>query len=720
MENKNQLSDSVNTAVIDIQSERLITSAQVWLEVKDVMSKDVITVGPKETVVSAAKIMSENNVSCAVVMDRGSLTGILTEKDLLTMIAGKGKKFAKIKVAQIMSSPVDSIDPDLSVLDASGIMETKHIRRLPILEGGQLLGIVTQTDLARALTSYGMWKDVTEIMSSDVAVIQTKATVAEAVEIMKSRSISCIVALKENNVQGIITERDILKGIIALKKDPVHIKIEEVMSSPVIMIPASYSVFSARKVMDKLRVRRLVAMEEGRLCGIVTQTDIFRAVKQKLLEQEEKNSRLLERSKSNIYTLDLDGRITYVNPAFMELLEVTDPEELIGQPFLPERFFDDPEKRAQLLMELKKEKVEVKELALRTSMGRKVYVTLFSTFTKNIHDEINGTQGILYNVTDHKAAEESTTRAYKKLKKTYDELEEAQLQLIQNEKLASIGQLAAGVAHEMNTPVGFVASNFQALESYVKKIRDLLAMYDEIFGQIETLGKTELRNKTKDIGQFRDDKKIDFILEDIQGLFDDSREGLDKITGIVKNLRDFSRIDQPGSRDEYNINKGIEITLVVVKNEIKYDADVKIDFSEVPLIFCHSSQINQVFLNILLNAAQAIRTQERDGNGTITIRTHATETDVVCEIADDGPGIPPDKLSKVFDPFFTTKPAGKGTGLGLNVSYDIIVNKHNGELLIDSKVGEGTKFTIKLPIGSKENNEQEIMSDGKEDSVVCG
>ncbi|MHC4497030.1 MAG: sensor histidine kinase, partial [Planctomycetota bacterium] len=201
---------------------------------------------------------------------------------------------------------------------------------------------------------------------------------------------------------------------------------------------------------------------------------------------------------------------------------------------------------------------------------------------------------------------------------------------------------------------------------------------------------------------------------------DDSSEGLERITNIVQNLRDFSRIDQPGSRDEYNINKGIEITLVVVKNEIKYDADVKIDFSEVPLIFCHSSQINQVFLNILLNAAQAIRTQERDGNGTITIRTHATETDVVCEIADDGPGIPPDKLSKVFDPFFTTKPAGKGTGLGLNVSYDIIVNKHNGELLIDSKVGEGTKFTIKLPIGSKENNEQEIMSDGKEDSVVCG
>ena len=720
MENKNQLSDSVNTAIIDIQSERLITSAQVWLEVKDVMSKDVITVGPEETVVSAAKTMSENNVSCAVVMDNGSPTGILTEKDLLAMIAGKDKNFVNIKVTQVMSSPVAVIGSGLSIFNASRIMETKHIRRLPILEGEQLVGIVTQTDLARALTSYGMWKDVTEIMSCDIATIQTKATVAEAVEIMKSRKISCIVALKGNQVQGIVTERDILKGIIALQRDPAHIEVEQVMSSPVITIPASYSVFSARKVMDKKRVRRLVAMEDEQLCGIVTQTDIFRAVNQKLLEEEEKNLRLLERSKSNIYTLDLDGRITYVNPAFMELLEVSESEELIGRPFLPERFFDNPEKRAPLLRRLKKEKVEVGELALKTSRDRKIYVTLFSTFTKNIHDEINGTQGILYNVTDHKLAEESTTRAYRKLKKTHHDLEEAQLQLIQNEKLASIGQLAAGVAHEMNTPVGFVASNFQTLESYVKKIRDLLAMYDTITGQIETLGKTELRNKIKDIGQFRDDMKIDFILEDIQGLFDDSREGLDRVTNIVQNLRDFSRIDRPGSRDEYNINKGIEATLVVARNEIKYDADVKTDFSEVPLVFCHSSQINQVFLNILLNAVQAIRTQERDGNKTITIRTYSSEDKVVCEIADNGPGIPPETLLKIFDPFFTTKPAGKGTGLGLSVSYDIVVNKHNGKLFAESTVGEGAKFTIKLPIGTKENDEREIMSDRKENSVVCG
>ena len=155
--------------------------------------------------------------------------------------------------------------------------------------------------------------------------------------------------------------------------------------------------------------------------------------------------------------------------------------------------------------------------------------------------------------------------------------------------------------------------------------------------------------------------------------------------------------------------------------EIKYDTDVKTEFSEVPLVFCNSGQINQVFLNILINAAHAIKSHEKDNRGTITIRTYASDDSVICEICDDGPGIPPDKVSKVFDPFFTTKPPGKGTGLGLSVSYDIIVNKHKGEFLVDSTVGEGTKFTIKLPMSTEENKEEkETISNGKENSVICG
>jgi len=310
------------------------------------------------------------------------------------------------------------------------------------------------------------------------------------------------------------------------------------------------------------------------------------------------------------------------------------------------------------------------------------------------------------------------------INKMVEDLKQTQCHLVQSEKLASIGQLAAGIAHEMNTPVGFVAGNFQTLESHVKKILDLVTIHDKLAGQAELSGNPQLRTIVDDIGQFRDDMQIDFILEDIQRLFVDSKDGLDRTVEIIRNLRDFSRIDQPGSRDEYDLNEGIKATLVVVRNEIKYDADVKTEFSEIPLIYCHCGQINQVLLNIIVNAAQAIKSQERDDRGTITIRTYASDNEAVCEISDDGPGIPPDILSKVFDPFFTTKLPGKGTGLGLSVSYGIIVNKHNGELLVDSTVGEGTKFTINLPISTKENDEEEeekeIMSNGKKDSIICG
>lgn len=274
----------------------------------------------------------------------------------------------------------------------------------------------------------------------------------------------------------------------------------------------------------------------------------------------------------------------------------------------------------------------------------------------------------------------------------------------------------------MNTPVGFVASNFETLENYMKKIQELLQMYGELLGEIEASEKTELLDKANTIGKSQKDMKIDFILKDLPGLFNDSREGIDRITSIVQNLRDFSRIDQTGSLDKYNINDGIKATLVVAQNEIKYEADVETKLSEVPLILCNAGQINQVLLNILINAAQAIKSQERDNKGTITIKTYVTDDDVVCEISDDGPGIEPDKLPKIFDPFFTTKPVGKGTGLGLSVSYDIIVIKHNGKLIVNSAVDEGTKFTIKLPLSKKDaKNELEAENTNRGESrIVCG
>ena len=370
------------------------------------------------------------------------------------------------------------------------------------------------------------------------------------------------------------------------------------------------------------------------------------------------------------------------------------------------------------------EELELKEDIVKESRyRRRDGTTFFAETSLKLVSQEKGDYiiAVARDITERKQAEEAEKLAYEKLEQANRELKEMQSKIIQSEKLASIGQLAAGVAHEMNTPVGFVASNFQTLEGYVKKFRDLLQIHDELAREIETSEKKQLLSKVDAIGQARDDMEMDFILEDIQGLFDDSREGLDRVTNIIQNLRDFSRIDQAEDFAEYNLNDGIKATLVVAKNEIKYDAELKTEFSEVPSIFCNSGQINQVFLNILVNAAQALKAQERDDKGTITIRTYPTQTEVVCEISDDGCGIPPDNLPKIFDPFFTTKPVGKGTGLGLSVSYDLIVNKHKGELLVDSTVGKGSKFTIKLPIGKKEpNDNKETENSGKQNSIICG
>jgi len=325
-------------------------------------------------------------------------------------------------------------------------------------------------------------------------------------------------------------------------------------------------------------------------------------------------------------------------------------------------------------------------------------------------------------ITERKKAEESVRLACKNLEEANQELKEMQSQLVQSEKLASIGQLAAGVAHEMNTPVGFVASNFETLENYTEKILELFRMYGELLRKIETGEKTELLNITDSICKTWNEMKIDFILEDLPVLFNDSREGIGRVISIVQNLRDFSRTEQSENFDTYNINDGIKATLVVAQNEIKYDADVETELSEVPEITCNTSQINQVLLNIIINAVQAIKSEERDDKGKIAVRTYATDYEVICEISDDGPGIKADVLQKIFDPFFTTKPVGMGTGLGLSISYDVIVTKHKGTLLVDNAVGKGTKFTIKLPINRNEqNNNSEKKGNRKiANSPVCG
>ncbi len=329
--------------------------------------------------------------------------------------------------------------------------------------------------------------------------------------------------------------------------------------------------------------------------------------------------------------------------------------------------------------------------------GEECITRVLKTAVKNDNGRVEGVLCVYEDFTGRVKYEEAIQQANEELQNTNRQLKEMQSQLVQSEKLASIGQLASGVAHEINNPLGFVSSNFSTLEKYLGTITPLLTSYDAICGKFQNGQYDTLLKEIADITAIKEKEQVDFILDDIPGLFSDSREGIRRIIQIVKSLRDFSRIDQPEDFSIFNINQGIQATLVVAQNELKYAVIVKTQYGDIPEIFCNSGQLNQVFLNILVNAAQAIMEQHRRERGTISIRTYMTDDYVCCDIADDGPGIPEENLSKIYDPFFTTKPVGQGTGLGLNLSYDIIVNKHKGRLLVDSNVGQGTKFTIQIP-----------------------
>ncbi|WP_223570235.1 ATP-binding protein [Pseudomonas sp. BF-R-26] len=278
-------------------------------------------------------------------------------------------------------------------------------------------------------------------------------------------------------------------------------------------------------------------------------------------------------------------------------------------------------------------------------------------------------------------------QASEALQREIDERKQLESQLVQSEKLASLGQLAAGVAHEINNPIGFISSNLGTLDGYFKQLQDMLDAYREAENAI---GSSEVIDR---LGQLRERVELDFLREDIPLLIKESKEGIGRVGQIVKDLKDFSRVDSNQEWQWANLQQGIESTLNIVANELKYKADVVKEFQKLPDIECLPSQINQVIMNLIVNASQAIGPER----GTITLRTGLEGETVSIEIVDTGIGIEPDNLQKIFDPFYTTKPVGQGTGLGLSLSYGI-VKKHRGDISVRSEVGVGSTFRVELPV----------------------
>jgi signal transduction histidine kinase len=280
-------------------------------------------------------------------------------------------------------------------------------------------------------------------------------------------------------------------------------------------------------------------------------------------------------------------------------------------------------------------------------------------------------------------------------------LEEAQRQLLQADRLSTLGQLAAGVAHEINNPIGYVQSNLETLRDYVSSLFRLISLQELA---LRKMGMNQ-PGQLQQIEKVRQEIDFDFLAKDLPTLLAESQEGISRVRKIIQDLREFSRAGHAETWTQADIHAGIDSTINIVWNELKYKVELVKLYGDLPPVECLPSQLNQVFMNVLVNAGHAI-----DGHGQITIATRPSGDFVYIEISDDGKGIAHEHLPRIFEPFFTTKPVGKGTGLGLSISYGI-VRKHSGEIDVRSELGIGTTFVIKLPVHQRHGAAGEPVRD---------
>ena len=369
---------------------------------------------------------------------------------------------------------------------------------------------------------------------------------------------------------------------------------------------------------------------------------------------------------SILIVTDARGIIQSANTAASDLLGYTQ-EEMHGQPISIFGTANQP-LNLQSLEELVCAESH-REVSLQTRSGALVPVLLSSS---GIYDgaRLTGIECVALDISKNKMLES---------------------QLLQSEKMASIGQLAAGVAHEINNPMGFIYSNLGTLSGYIEDLSQLLKKYETLEQSVQE-GKLDIASSNLS-ALSAEKERIDlaYLMDDIGDLITESLDGADRVRKIVLNLKEFSHVGR-AEKMPSDLNAGLESTLNIVRNELKYKTTIEKELGDIPLVPCFMQEINQVFMNLLVNAGQAIADQ-----GTIHIRTYREDEWICAQVTDSGKGMSPEVQKRIFEPFFTTKKVGEGTGLGLSMAYQIIVEKHGGQLLVESTEGQGTTFTVMLP-----------------------
>jgi len=390
---------------------------------------------------------------------------------------------------------------------------------------------------------------------------------------------------------------------------------------------------------------------------------------------------------ANVAITDHRGRITYVNDKFREISKYSQAE-LIGQTHRlvnsghhPREFFE------ELWHTISNGHVWLGEIKNRAKSGEMywVYTTIVPFLTPGgapyqyvaIHNDI----------TERKRAELCLVQQAKDLEQAFAELKQAQTRLIQTEKMSSLGQLVAGVAHEINNPVSFIYGNVNPATRYASSLVDLLKQYQHYYP-----------DPPEEIVEELEDLDFEFMSEDLLNLLASMKIGAERIRQIVSSLRTFSRKDE-AEKKQVNIHDGLDSTLLILGHQLKPQQNrveivVQKNYGELPPVICYAGQLNQVLMNILSNAIDAL---EETSEPTLTISTDLVDERATIRISDNGAGMDEKVRSQIFDPFFTTKAIGKGTGMGLSISYQIVTERHGGSLTCDSNIGKGTTFTIQIP-----------------------
>ena len=391
-----------------------------------------------------------------------------------------------------------------------------------------------------------------------------------------------------------------------------------------------------------------------------------------------------------IFRVRVDGSCTGFKPSILEPTLLSS-EKLVGSNLFEQGLPDTlvQQLRAALQRVALDSSLEIFEYSMPMPFGIQQYEA------RVVPSGPNEGMCIMRNITARKLVEEQRRRQQEQLEERVrhvtHELESRQAQLIQSEKLASLGQMAASIAHEINNPVGYVSSNVSTLGGYIAVLRKLIEIYLQVEQELGADVSATVHELLEEARSVREQERLDELLQDMDDLLADSKEGTARIREFILDLKTFVR-EESGTPQQADLNKLLQVTLRMLRHELKHKCQVRLDFGPMPLVRCFPTQLNQVFMNLLLNASQAL-----EPRGDIHITTRREGNDVVVWIRDTGRGMSAETKEKLFTPFFTTKPPGQGTGLGLSICY-AIVSRHKGRIDVDSELGKGTTFVVRLPL----------------------